>query len=146
MTVSDDPSGGPRVRGPISGWRSQGGRAAFWVVAAAIGVPVLCVAWFWYGFAFLEEMTDSDPGPGSSSGIGLGMLLGGIPVIVVHALLLLVLVLIGATYHSRRWVGILLAVCAVALGSGIGIALSQLLWGGCLFAMSAEQTCPAYVP
>ena len=151
MTVSDDPfvglgGGGPRVRQPIRGWRSENGRAAFWVVAA-IGVPVLCVAWFWYGLAYQEEMTDNDPGPGSSTtGIGLGMSLGGIPVIFVHGLLLLILALIGATYHTRRLTGILLAVFAVALGSGVGIAVNQLLWAGCLFAMSAEQACPAYLP
>lgn len=148
MAVSDDPfvglgDGGPRVRGPVGGWRSAGGRVAFWVVAA-IGVPVLGAAWFWYGLAGLNEMTDMEPpsGPPAST----MMLFGVVPVAVIHALLLFVLISIGVTFHTRRGIGILLAVSVVALASGAGIAVNQLLTAGCLFAMSAQQMCPAYVP
>jgi hypothetical protein len=71
---------------------------------------------------------------------------GVIPTIFIHALLLLVLISIGARSHSRPGVGVLLAVLAVALASGVGIVVNELLAGGCLFAMSAYQTCPPYVP
>lgn len=148
MTVQDDPfaglgDGGPRVREPARGWRSENGRAGFWIVAG-IGVLVLCAAWFQYGLAGLDEMTDMDPPSGPET--TTLRLLGVIPVIFVHALLLLVLISIGARFHTRRGVGVLLAVSAVAIASAVGIVLNQLLTGGCLFAMSAYQMCPAYVP
>jgi hypothetical protein len=149
MTVPDDPfaglgSGGPRVREPARGWRSENGRAAFWVVAAPLGIPLLCVAWFWYALAGLNEMTDMEPPSGPPPSTLLAF--GGGPVITIHALLLLVLISIGATYHSRKGIGVLLAVSAVALASGVGIVVNQLLTEGCLFAMSVDQLCPPYVP
>ena len=148
MTDPRDPA--VRVGGTPSGsvprWRSESGRAGFWIVAA-LCVPVLCVAWFWYGLAYQNEMTDMDPPPGSrTAGVSLGMSIGTIPVLFVHGLLLLTLALIGGMSHARRWYGILLAVFWVGLGSAIGIVVNQLLWAGCLFAMSADQLCPAYVP
>ena len=88
-------------------------------------------------------MTDSYSGPRESSTL---MLLGVIPVIVVHALLLLVLVSIGVRYYRRRRIGVLLALGSVAFASGVAIAVNELLTAGCLFAMSAQQMCPAYVP
>jgi hypothetical protein len=148
MTVDDDPfaalgDGGPRVREPARGWRSENGRAGFWIVAG-IGVLVLCAAWFMYGLAGLNEMTDMEPpsGPVTTTLLYLGV----IPIVFVHALLLLVLILIGAMSHTRRAIGVLLAVSAVAVASIVGIVLNQLLTEGCLFAMSAYQMCPAYVP
>lgn len=144
MAVSDDHVAGPEgASRQHSGWRSAGGRAAFWSVAIA-GVLVLCAAWAWYGLAYSEEMTDSAGGP--TTGAGIGMSLGTVPVIAVHGLLLLVLALIGAMSHVRPWVGLLLAVFVVAVESGVGIAVNQVLWAGCLFAMSADQLCPAYIP
>ena len=147
MAVSDPfeglGDGGPRMREPIRGWLSEVGRTAFWTVAS-LGVLVLCAAWFMYGLAGLDEMTDSYSAVARESSTLL--LLGVIPVIVVHALLLIVLVSIGVRYHRPRSGGVLLALCSVAIASGVGIAVNELLTAGCLFAMSAQQTCPAFVP
>jgi hypothetical protein len=148
MTEHDDPfaglgDGGPRIREPARGWHSQTGRTAFWVVAG-IGVLVLCAAWFQYGLAGLDEMTDMKA-PSGSDAITL-LLLGAVPVTITHAVLALVLISIGARFHTRQIVGVLLAICAIAIASVAGIVLNQLLTEGCLFAMSASQVCPAFVP
>ena len=128
---------GGAVREPGRGWRSVGGRAAFWTVAG-IGPLVLCVAWFLYGFAYFEEMTEAGKAVAAgSSSAGTGMLLGGIPLIVAHGLLLLTLLLIGASNHWRRTVAVLQALIAVAVASAVGIAVNQLLWEGRLFTMYA---------
>ena len=140
MNPSIDPSAGSvtlPVVAPKSGWRSVRGIAAFWIVAS-IGVPILCVGWFVYGFAFFEEMTEACKSIAAGSDpTGIGLVLGVIPLIVAHALVLLPLLLIGAIGHSRRVVGIALAVVAVVAASAVGIAVSELIWTGELFSMSA---------
>ena len=144
MRYNGDPGdGSPRASEPVRGWRSEKAGVGFWVLAV-IGVPVLCFAWFWYGLAGLEEMTDMESPSGAQTSTLVS--LGAIPVIFIHGVLLLLLIWIGVTFHRRMGVGVLLAFGAVALASGVGIAVNQALTAGCLFAMSAEQMCPVYVP
>lgn len=152
MNPSADPSaalGGndsARVREPSGAWHSAGGLAAFWSVAA-IGPFVLCVAWVWYGFAFFEEMTEQGKAVAASNTMaGLGLMVGGIPLIVAHLIVLWPLLVLGANYYSRRGVGILLAVVAVAVASAAGIAVGELVWTGNLFAMSAAHADTFVIP
>lgn len=148
MTDEHDPfaglgNGRMPVREPQRGWRSENGRTGFWV-SAGIGALVICAAWLQYGLAGLEEMTDMEEPSGSPSRIL--MLFGTVPLTVVHGLVVVVLVSMGARFHTRRAVGVALAISAVAVASAVGVVLGQLLFAGCLFAMSAQQTCPAFVP
>lgn len=145
MSDHDDPfagldgAGSGPVREPRIGWRSDAARAAFWIVAGG-GAVLLCAGWFWYGFAFFEEMTEHCKSlAAGSSETGFGLVVGGIPVALVHILVLVSLLLIGANYHSRRTVGLVLALVAVTVASALGIAANQLLWTGQLFTMSAAH-------
>ena len=145
MTQSGDPfaglgagGGSARVRQPPRGWRSYGGRDAFWLVAG-FGAVLLCVAWVWYGMAFHEEMTEQ--GKALSAGTtmaGFGFAFGGIPLIIAHLLVLVPLLAIGLKYHSRRAVGIVQPLAAVGIASVLGITVAQLLWAGMLFTMYAD--------
>lgn len=134
MSRSDNPSL------PVNGgWRSDKGRVAFWIVAS-IGVPVLCLGWFVYGLAFFEEMTEACKSiAADESPTGIGFLLGGVPLVVAHLVVLVPLLLIGARSHSQRAVGIALAVAAVVVASGLGIAVNELVWTGDLFTMTGNH-------
>ncbi len=118
----------------------------FWVLAS-FGLLALCAAWFWYGLAFSEEMTEQGKSlAAGSSGAGTGLLLGVPPLVFVHLAVLIPLLVIGAKYHSRPDRGVVLALIVVAVAGAVGIVLGQVLWGGCLFAMSAGSVCPSFVP
>jgi len=144
MNLSGDASAGAgavnrSALAPSGGWHSGGGQLAFWLIAS-IGTIVLCVAWFWYGLSFFEEMTEQGKAVAASSSMaGFGLLVGGIPLVIAHVLVLVRLLVIGAKYHSRRAVGIVFALLAVSVASALGIAVNELLWTGDLFAMSAAH-------
>jgi|SRR6478736_4905561 len=125
-----------------SGWASPNVSAAFWIVSA-VGTVVLAIAWFWYGFAFFEEMTEQCKAlAADSSAAGTGLALGAIPLAIAYLMIALPLLLIGVKYRARRRTGVLLALAVVLVASLIGIGVSELLWGGNLFAMSAgSATC-----
>ena len=129
--------GGARVRNTSRGWHSAGGQQAFWIIAA-IGALVLCAAWYLYGSAYYNEMTDACLTESSKTST-VGFLLGAVPAILAHLLVLIPLLAIGAKYHSHRVVGIFLALVVVAIASGIGIALNEFLLAGQLFTTSAAH-------
>lgn len=74
-----------------------------------------------------------------SSESGLGLLFGGVPLVVVHTILMIVLLAVALRNHRQRFVGALLAVAVVVIASGVGIAVNELIWAGQLFSMSASQ-------
>lgn len=112
---------------------------AFWLVAA-LGTVVLCLAWVWYGLAFSEEMSEQCKALAADNTMqGTGLLFGGVPLVLAHLLVLIPLLAIGSRTHSTRARGIMRAIVATAVASGIGIAVSELLWSGSLFTMSAAH-------
>jgi hypothetical protein len=125
---------------PSGGWRSGAGQLAFWLIAS-VGTIVLCVAWLWYGMSFFEEMTEQCKAAAANNSMaGFGLVVGGIPLVIVHVLMLLPMLVIGAKYRSKRAGGVVLAVVVVLVASGFGIAVNELLWEGELFAMSAAHS------
>lgn len=151
MSHSNDPfaepggNGATRIGTPEAGWASEGGRAAFWIVAS--GAPlVLCVAWFWYGLSYFDEMTDNRPAGMESTSVDTGVLLGVPPLVLSYLVALFSLLLIGFKYHVQTVRVVVLSLAVVVVASVIGIAVNQLLWAGCLFAMSATSVCPASGP
>jgi hypothetical protein len=91
--------------------------------------------------SFFEEMTEQCKSVAAgSSEAGFGLVVGEIPLVIVHVLILVPMLVIGAMYHSNRAGGVVLAVVVVLVASGFGIAVNELLWEGELFAMSAAHS------
>ncbi|MGV8912425.1 MAG: hypothetical protein ACOH14_07395 [Rhodoglobus sp.] len=125
---------------PSGGWRSGAGQLSFWLITS-VGTIVLCVAWAWYGLSFFEEMTEQCKSVAAgSSEAGFGLVVGGIPLVIVHVLIFVPMLVIGAKSYSKRADGVVLAVVVVVAASGFGIVVSELLWAGKLFTMSAAQS------
>lgn len=129
------------------GWRSDGARDAFWLLAGTAAF-VLCLAWLWYGLAFNEEMTEQCKSlAAGDSESGTGLLFGVPPLVLAHAVFLVSLLLVGRRNHERPSTGALLGLVALVAASALGVALNELLWAGELFTMSAAHAqCHAIDP
>jgi hypothetical protein len=122
---------------------SQGGRTAFWVVAA-LGPLAAAIAWTWYGFAQFEAQTEQ--GKAVSAGTtmaGFAEVFGGIPLVLAHIIGLAVLMPLG--WFAYRGRGVVGAVAAVVIASIIGIVIAQVLWAGELFELGIDNY-NTYVP
>lgn len=125
---------------PLS--ESQGSRVAFWVVAS-LGVLASVVSWSWYGMA--QEEAQSEQSKAVSAGTsmaGFAELVGGVPLVIAHLVGLGLLLVFGWGGFRRR--GVVLAMCAVAVASVIGMICAQLLWAGELFDLGIDND--TYVP
>lgn len=114
----------------------------FWVFAA-LGVPILAIAWTWYGLAQSEAA--SEQGKALAAGTTMasfGESFGGIPLVVVHLIGLIILVVLGWKKHGGH--GIAVAFLALIIASFIGIGIAQVLWEGQLFQLGIDNG--TYVP
>ncbi|QIK63369.1 hypothetical protein G7068_09290 [Leucobacter viscericola] len=112
-------------------------RIVFWVFAS-IGVLVMSVAWTYYGMA--QQEAESDQGKALSANTtmeGTGELMGGVPLLIVHALGLVILLRLG-WLGWRRW-GLLFGLTAVLIASVIGVVVAQILFGGELFEIGVGR-------
>ena len=116
-------------------------RVAAWTLALALSVILFAVAWAWCWLSFDEEF--SEEGKAQAAGTtmaGWGLQFGLIPVLVVHALVLVCLFL--AIRDGWRTVGrsLLIALGALVATSLPGFIAVQILSGGSMFEP------PVYVP
>ncbi len=120
-----------------SGWT----RPAYWIWTAA-GVVPLFLAWMWFGLSFMEEMTEHCRALSAQTSMeGWGALLGLPPLLLAHAIGLLILVPVSLGSWTSRARAVLAAVCAVAIASVPGMLLAQWFWSGQLFTMGASAAC-----
>ncbi|MGX5681107.1 hypothetical protein ACWKWO_06940 [Schumannella luteola] len=106
------------------------------------------MAWLWYGFVFFDEMTEACKAiAAGSSSKGLGALIGGVPVALAYLLVLIPLAAIAVKNYSRKTGGLLLVVVVLAAATVLSVGLSELVWDGNLFAMSADHAeCSTFAP
>jgi hypothetical protein len=114
-------------------------------VLSVVGVVVMIVAWNWFGLAHEEEMTEQPKAlAAGSTEAGFGAVVGGVPLVFAHLVGLVLLAIVAVRGRAKRWTGFVYAVVAVALASGIGIVVAQVLWAGELFMMGVGA--PGLVP
>ncbi|CAH0252081.1 hypothetical protein SRABI76_03268 [Microbacterium oxydans] len=116
-------------------------RVAAWTLALLLSVILFAVAWAWCWLGFEEEF--SEEGKAQAAGTtmaGWGLQFGLIPVLVLHALVLIGLFL--AIRGGRRGVGLslLIALGILVAASLPGFVVVQVLSGGSMFEP------PVYVP
>lgn len=125
-----------------SDYGSRGTRRAFWIVAS-LGVIASAVAWVWYGFAQFEAQTEQPKALSAGTTIaGLAEVIGGVPLVVAHLIGLILLLLLGWRSYGKR--GILAAILAVIVASGVGLIAAQILWDGKLFQLGINNN--TYIP
>ncbi|WP_375407652.1 hypothetical protein [uncultured Amnibacterium sp.] len=126
-----------RVVLPRSRWTSRAAAVAFWLLAAP-GVVVLVAAWVWFGASYLEEMTEQCKALAATTTMeGFGAGFGLLPLLVAHVLGLALLGPIATAGRSSTRSGIVYAVAAVVIASGIGVVVAEVLFEGTLFTMGA---------
>jgi hypothetical protein len=132
----------PLHEAEMSSTSSHDKRVAFWTVAA-VGVFPAVLAWTWYGFAQFEAQTEQPKALSADTTMaGSAEIFGGIPLLLAHAIGLVVLLALG--WFAYRGRGLALAVAAVILASLVGIVVAQLLWAGELFQLGIDND--TYVP
>ncbi|RWZ53250.1 hypothetical protein ELQ90_01760 [Labedella phragmitis] len=110
---------------------------------SVVGVIVMIVGWNWFGLAHEEEMTEQPKAVSAGSTMaGWGAVVGGVPLVAAHMVGLVLLAIVAVRGRVRRWTGFVYAVLAVALASGVGIAVAQVLWAGELFMMGVDGARP----
>ena len=121
---------------------SRGTRIAFWIVAS-LGVIASAVAWVWYGLAQFEAQTEQPKALSAGTTMaGFAEVIGGVPLVLAHLIGLILLLLLGWWSYGKR--GILAAILAVIVASGVGIIAAQILWGGELFQLGINNN--TYIP
>lgn len=122
---------------PRSRWTSRIAAVAYWVLAA-VGVVVLVVAWVWFGASYFEEMTEQCKALMAMTTMeGFGAGFGLLPLVVAHVVGLAILGPVAIAGRSSTRSGITFAVAAVAVASGIGVVVAEVLFEGDLFTMGA---------
>lgn len=129
---------------PTTGWADRRYARWFWALSV-VGVVVMIFAWNWFGLAHEEEMTEQPKAlSAGSTEAGFGAVVGGVPLVFAHLVGLVLLAIVAVRGRTKRWTGWLYAIVAVALTSGVGIAVAQVLWAGELFMMGVGA--PGLVP
>lgn len=125
--------------------RSEAAHRGFWIVAA-LAIPVLTVAWVWYGMAQSEAQQDQGKALAAGTTMaGYAELVGGVPLVAAHVILLGVLLGFGWFGFRRSGAGVLAAVLVVIVASAIGIGIAQVLLAGQLFVLGVDDF-GTYVP
>jgi hypothetical protein len=120
---------------PSAGWSDRGAARWFWTFSA-IGVVAMIAAWQVFGVAYEEEMSEQPKALAAGTTMaGTGALLGGVPLVIAHLAGLVALSVIAMRGRAVMWTGIVYAVVATAIASGIGLLVAHVLWGGQLFMM-----------
>lgn len=107
-------------------------------VFAGLSVAVLSILWCWYGLAQLEAETDQGKALAAGTTMeGTAFWMGGLPLLVAHAILAAILLRSGWRAWRARglWVGVL----AVVVASAIGIGVGQIVFGGRLFEVGLQH-------
>jgi hypothetical protein len=118
-------------------WTSETARSLFWTFAA-LGVPIMVVAWAWFGFSFEEEMSEQCKAVSAGSTMeGTGTILGTVPLVAAATMGLVTLAALALRYRAHKRTGLLLVACLVTAAIAIGIIPAQLLYTGQLFEMGA---------
>ena len=127
--------GGQRVNADQSA--AQGGRTAFWTVAA-LGPLAAAVAWTWYGFAQYEAQSEQGKALSADTTMaGFAEVIGGVPLVLAHIIGLAVLMPLG--WFAYRGRGLAAAVAAVVIASIVGIVIGQVLFAGELFNLGTDN-------
>lgn len=108
------------------------------LVSAGMSVAVLSILWCWYGLAQLEAETDQGKALAAGTTMeGTAFWMGGLPLLVAHAILAAILLRSGWRAWRARglWVGVL----AVVVASAIGIGVGQIVFGGRLFEVGLHH-------
>ena len=112
-------------------------------VVAALAVPVLAVAWLWYGLAQFEAQTEQGKALAAGTTMaGFGGLFGGVPLVIAHIVGLAALGVLGWKGYGGR--GIVYAIVAVLVATGMCVAAAQLVWAGELFQLGTNNN--TFVP
>lgn len=116
------------------GWKGTAYLVWFWILAV-IGVIVMTGAWILLPLASLEEVTEQGKAVAAGTTMaGTSLVFGVLPLVISHAigLLLLCSIGVGGRYNRRR--GFWLGVAAVAAASIVGLTVTLILTGGHLLA------------
>lgn len=98
----------------------------------------MAVAWSWYGFAQFEAQTEQSKALAANSTMaGFAEFWGGAPLVLAHAVGLIVLLILGRS--GWRGKGLVLGLAAVIVASLVGIGAAQLLWEGELFKLGIDN-------
>jgi hypothetical protein len=122
------------------GWKGTAYLAWFWILAI-IGLVVMTGAWILLPLASLEEVTEQGKAVAAGTTMaGTTVLFGIVPLVVAHAVGLLLLCTIGVQGRRDRRRGFWLGVVAVVAASIVGLTVTLILTGGQLIATAS------YVP
>lgn len=121
MSASSTPTEITSGATTLRGWKSRGRAVAFWILAA-LGPFIMAGAWVLLILAGLEETTEQSKAHAAGTTMaGTTLLFGVVPLVLAHALGLLILGSIAVSGRYRRWTGVLHAVVAVAVASALGV-------------------------
>lgn len=116
---------------------SSAARTGFWVTTA-VGIFVVSVAWSWYGFMQFEAQTEQGKALAADTTMaGFAEILGGVPLVFAHLLILTVLLILGWKEYGDQ--GIVFSIIAVVVASGLGILFAQVVWEGQLFELGVNN-------
>jgi len=104
-------------------------------ILAVVGLLVMTGAWFLLPLASLEELTEQGKAVATGTTMaGTTFWFGVLPLLLAHAVGLVLLCSIGAVGRYDRRSGIWLGIAAVAAASILGLVVTLILSGGQLIA------------
>jgi hypothetical protein len=119
-------------------WKSPRHALTF-TVFALLGFPIMAAAWLWLNLASLEEATEQPKALAAGTTMaGTTLLLGGIPLIVAHALGVVILSAGAGTVRGSRRSAVVAAVVAVGIASAVGVTFVLIVNGGQLLTAPLE--------
>lgn len=119
------------LRAPHDEFEERRAPALFWIYAG-IGIAVMFVAWAWKGFAILEEATEQGKAEAAGTTMeGFAALFGVVPLIITHAIGLVLLLIEG--WRCWRAEGLIYGLSATMVASLLGVGGAHILFDGQLF-------------
>ena len=123
-------SGGLQIPTADEGWKRTAYLVAFGILAV-VGLLVMTGAWFLLPLASLEELTEQGKAVATGTTMaGTTFWFGVLPLLLAHAVGLVLLCSIGAVGRYDRRSGIWLGIAAVAAASILGLVVTLILSGG----------------